>query len=41
MMLMLVSRQQPCSSRVFQYMALVMLAVVFGRNFVTTSLALD
>ena len=31
----------PCSSRVFQYMALVMLAVVFGRNFVTTSLALD
>ena len=38
---MLMLAPTPCSSRVFQYMAHVMLAVVFGRNFVTTFLALD
>ena len=38
---MLISAPTPCSSRVFQYMAHVMLAVAFGRNFVTTFSALD
>ena len=38
---MLMSVPTPCSSRASQYMAHVMLAVVFGRNFATTFSALD
>ena len=38
---MLISVPTPCSSRAFHFMAHVMLAVVFGRNFVMTFLALD